>query len=150
MRPAHDRARIVTLRTPFQGGCCCGAIRYECSAAPLGMVNCHCRDCQLAGGSAYSPTVVVGRGAIAITKGRPQSFEKVADSGHRATREFCPSCGTPLFAFSSASPDRIGVRATTLDEPGEYSPDADVWVTSAQPWDCLICEIPKFEKSRSG
>ena len=30
----------------FSGGCACGAIRYECSAAPLMMLNCHCRDCQ--------------------------------------------------------------------------------------------------------
>ena len=28
---------------PFAGGCACGAIRYECSAEPLFMGNCHCQ-----------------------------------------------------------------------------------------------------------
>jgi len=43
--------------TPFSGGCACGAIRYECAAEPLYMVNCECRDCQRATGSAYCAVV---------------------------------------------------------------------------------------------
>ncbi|RYZ47877.1 MAG: aldehyde-activating protein, partial [Proteobacteria bacterium] len=30
----------------YQGGCACGAIRYEISAEPLASVDCYCRDCQ--------------------------------------------------------------------------------------------------------
>jgi hypothetical protein len=30
----------------LSGGCVCGAIRYECDADPVIMMNCHCRDCQ--------------------------------------------------------------------------------------------------------
>ena len=36
----------------FSGGCACGGVRYDCSSAPAAMVNCHCRDCQRAGGGA--------------------------------------------------------------------------------------------------
>jgi len=43
----------------LSGGCACGAIHYECSADPLRMLNCHCRDCQQASGSAYAAIVVV-------------------------------------------------------------------------------------------
>lgn len=32
---------------PFFGGCACGAVRYECMAPPLRMVNCHCRLARL-------------------------------------------------------------------------------------------------------
>jgi hypothetical protein len=42
--------------TPFSGGCACGAIRYECSAAPIFALNCHCRDCQRATGKPYDRT----------------------------------------------------------------------------------------------
>jgi hypothetical protein len=38
----------------LSGGCACSAIRYECDADPVIMMNCHCRDCQKASGSAYA------------------------------------------------------------------------------------------------
>ena len=135
------------MQIPFGGGCACGAVRYECSAAPLKMINCHCRDCQIASGSAYSPTLVMARSVTTITKGRTASFEKVADSGQVARREFCSACGTPLFASSSANPDRVGIRAASLDNPHWFRPEADVWVGSAQAWDCLDPGLPKFEKA---
>jgi len=43
--------------------------------------------------------------------GRPASYEKPADSGSIARREFCAHCGTPLFASSSASPQQLGMDA---------------------------------------
>ena len=136
------------LQVPFSGGCACGAIRYECLAAPLRMLNCHCRDCQLAGGSASSPTLIMARSAVRIIKGSTTLFEKVADSGNMARREFCSTCGTPLFASSSARGEYLGIRAASLDKPRGFKPEADVWVQSAQPWDCLDAGIPKFEKNR--
>src|SRR5688572_31819812 len=61
-----------TVAIPFTGGCACGAIRYECLALPLRMLNCHCRDCQLAGGSGLSPSLIMARGAVRLTKGQPE------------------------------------------------------------------------------
>ena len=49
------------MPTPFFGGCACGAIRYTCAAAPLFALNCHCRDCQRASGSAFCPVLYVPR-----------------------------------------------------------------------------------------
>jgi hypothetical protein len=40
----HERS----MKIPFTGGCACGAIRYECTAEPISMFKCHCRDCQRA------------------------------------------------------------------------------------------------------
>ena len=113
------------MQIPFTGGCACGRIRYECSAPARRMVNCHCRDCQLASGSAYSPTVVMARDAVRVTRG-----------------------GTPLFASSSASPQHLGVRAASLDDSSWYKAEADVWTGSAQAWDCMDAAVPKFEKGR--
>jgi hypothetical protein len=112
------------------------------------MVNCHCRDCQLAGGSAYSPTVIVDRAALDVISGETQRFEKVADSGNIAVREFCPDCGSPLFASSSAHPESVGIRASALDHPSVYKPEANVWVRSSQPWAESVTTLPTFETNR--
>jgi hypothetical protein len=133
---------------PFSGGCACGAIRYECSAPPLRMLNCHCRDCHIAGGGAYSPTVIMTRDAVNITSGRTAVYERIADSGNIAKREFCPNCGSPLFASSSARPGFVGIRAASLDNPAWFSPEANVWMDSAQPWDCIDPAVPAFAKNR--
>src|SRR5262245_20174145 len=137
-----------TVEVPFQGGCACGAIRYECSELPLRMLNCHCRDCQMASGSAFSPTLIMARSAVKVTKGNPAHFERSAESGNIAKRAFCAECGTPLFASSSAGPEYLGVKASSLDDPSWFRPEANVWVKSAQPWDCLDPALPKFEKNR--
>jgi len=49
----------MPVSVPFTGGCACGAIRYECSAAPLLSWKCHCRTCQQATGSAFNVNVIV-------------------------------------------------------------------------------------------
>ena len=133
---------------PFSGGCACGAVRYECFEAPLRMLNCHCRDCQVASGGPYSPTFIMPATAVKVIKGTTKHFDKKAESGNIAKREFCGVCGTPLFASSSAGGGYIGIKAASLDDPTWFRPEADVWVGSAQPWDCLDPVLPKFEKNR--
>jgi hypothetical protein len=86
--------------------------------------------------------------AVKVTKGQPAHFEKLAESGNTAKRAFGSAYGTPLFALSSAGAENIGVRAASLDDPSWFRPEANVWVGSAQPWDCLDATIPKFEKNQ--
>ena len=118
----------------FSGGCACRKIRYSCTSAPVKMVNCHCRDCQRAGGASHSPTVIVKRNNFIITSGEPKLYECIGDSVNTAIRAFCNSCGSPLFAYSSARPEYRGIRAGSLDDPNWFKPNSDVWTESAVPW----------------
>jgi len=47
------------MKIPFTGGCECGAVRYECSAEPMMMFKCHCRDCQRVTGGAFVAGLLV-------------------------------------------------------------------------------------------
>jgi hypothetical protein len=123
----------VNIAVPFFGGCACGAIRYECSAPPLRMVNCHCRDCQLASGGGYSATLIMASNSVRLLRGECKEHRTVADSGNVAKREFCGACGTLLFAGSLAKPQFLGIKAASLDDPSWFAAEADVWVASAQP-----------------
>lgn len=128
------------------GGCACGAVRYACDAPPTAMINCHCRDCQRAGGSGYSPTVVVPKSALRLLRGEPKVHEVRGESGNTARRSFCGDCGSPLFASTSSRPDSLGIRAGTLDDPSVFQPAADLWTASAQPWDVMDPAVPKFDR----
>jgi hypothetical protein len=130
----------------LSGGCACGAIRYECDADPLIMMNCHCRDCQKASGSAYAAIVVVPKAAIQI-RGEPRYHKVVGQSGKATERGFCPSCGSPLTITSERRPDIFGLQAGSLDDPSAYRPMMDVFTSSAQPWDTMD---PKLQKHSHG
>ena len=126
------------------GGCACAAIRYECEAEPLLALNCHCRDCQRASGTAFVAILRVSAAAFKVTKGTPKFYTVTGDSGNKVNRGFCPECGSPLFSRLCGMPDIVGVRVGSLDNPSRYHPVMDIFVTSAQPWDSMNPELPKF------
>ena len=132
------------MATPFTGGCMCGAVRYESSAEPVMTANCHCRDCQRATGSAYFAAVGVSAAVFRLTTGVPAYYEKLADSGSRMRRAFCPQCGSPVFLTNSARPDWIVLYAASLDDPSWVRPALDIYTASAQPWDHMDPALPKF------
>jgi len=121
------------MPVPFTGGCTCGAIRYECSAKPLASVNCHCRDCQHASGSAYTSAVVVPTSALTILKGAAKFYDQQGDSGETVGRGFCPECGSRLFSKRYTMNTLIGIAAGSLDDPSWHQPLADFCSASAQP-----------------
>jgi hypothetical protein len=55
------------VKTPFTGGCMCGAIRYEYAADPIFMDNCHYRACLQATGTAFAAAILVPRDAVSIS-----------------------------------------------------------------------------------
>ena len=132
------------MAVPFTGGCACGAIRYECTAEPLYMGNCHCRDCQRATGSAYFPAVGMAATAVRLLTGTPAVYEKLADSGHTMRRMFCGQCGAPVFLTNSARSNLVVLYAGSVDDPSWIRPTRDIYTASAQPWDHLDPTLPKF------
>jgi hypothetical protein len=132
------------MATSFTGGCMCGAIRYECSAKPIAMGLCHCRDCQRATGSAFAAALMVPRNTVTIS-GEVKYYEVIGDSGNPISRGFCNHCGSRLFG-SRANADFISIQAGSLDDPSWFKPQVDLYVSSAQPWDYLNPDLPKFAK----
>jgi hypothetical protein len=127
------------MKLPFTGGCLCGAIRYECSAEPMMMGNCHCRHCQQSTGTAFAAAILVPRNAVNIT-GEVTYYEIKGDSGNMVGRGFCPICGSRLFS-KPPNPELLGIMAGGLDDPSGFQPRMDFYTASAQPWD-----LPKFLK----
>ncbi|MBD2578562.1 GFA family protein [Oscillatoria sp. FACHB-1406] len=131
----------------FTGGCSCGAVRYEGSADPIVMANCHCRDCQKATGGAFASGFLVPRDAVKI-EGEVKWYQVTGDSGKPVGRGFCPVCGSRLFS-QPPNPELLAVAAGNLDDSSWFSPTMDIYTASAQPWACMNPELSKFAKMPS-
>jgi hypothetical protein len=118
----------------ISGGCACGAIHYEVHADPVVMLNCHCRDCQQANGSAYAAVLVVPKTAVEV-RGEPRYYRTVGKSGKAVERGFCAACGSQVMLKLERMPDVIGLQAGTLDDPSIYKPTMDIFAQSAYAWD---------------
>jgi len=133
------------MKTPFTGGCFCGAIRYSVSAQPYGQANCHCRSCQHATGGAFAGVLLVPTEALDIS-GDYAEYSAPGDSGHQVSRGFCPQCGTTVFAHTARIKSMRPVYATTLDKPEQFVPSLDAWIDFAQPWVVMDPELPKYKR----
>lgn len=137
---------MSTLPTTFSGGCACGAIRYESTAAPVFMLHCHCRDCQRSSGGPFSSFMIVPTAAFKLSQGSLRFHASPSERGGLNQRGFCPNCGSPIVANPDASPEITAIRPASLDDPSWFNPQVDVWTTDAHPWDKMDASMPKFDK----
>lgn len=125
------------------GGCLCGAVRFDFAGPPVVQALCHCTHCQKQAGSAFSIIVGVPEGALTI-HGEPKSYADSGESGKAVIRQFCGTCGSPLFSRVEVSPGLVWVKAGTLDDTSALKPTMQLWARSRQPW-LEIAEVPVFE-----
>lgn len=137
------------MLVPFTGGCACGAIRYECSAEPMASLNCHCRDCQHASGSAYAAVLIMPAAAFSLVQGEPTYYDVKADNGNNMSRGFCGRCGSPVLIQHTRitpGPEVVVIQAASLDDPSWFRPIMDIFTSRAHPWDYMNPDLPKFEQ----
>lgn len=125
----------------FEGGCACGAVRYQAGSAPIATRICMCRDCQRMTGGAGTVLAFFATDTVAV-EGETGDFASTADSGNIIHRQFCPKCGTPLFSGAEVRPHLIGIRVGSLDDPSSVTPEAIIWTEAAPAWAHLNPNLP--------
>jgi hypothetical protein len=128
----------------FEGGCYCGAVRYEAEAEPLMQAQCHCRECQYITGGAPNMFLAVPVAAFRYTKGAPKQFKR-SDLERPVPREFCAECGTHM----ATRPNRpvIVVKVGTLDDPKQFgAPKLAIYTIDKQAFHQIPDGIPTFER----
>jgi hypothetical protein len=131
------------MASGFQGGCLCGAVRYQSKAEPAMAGHCQCTDCRKSSGSGHSSHLAVSREAVIVT-GAVKTFDKPADSGNIVSRAFCPTCGAPIYSLNAAMPHLIFLRASSLDELDVFKPQLVVYASRAASWDHVDPQLPTF------
>jgi len=127
----------------MNGGCLCGAVRYESHAAPVYQLHCHCRDCQKASGSGSAPILFFPVQGLSV-EGEVTYYESKGSSGKSIYRGFCPKCGSQLFGRLERLPDLLSIRAGTLDDPSEFKPQLHIHASQAPSWECLDPALRSF------
>jgi hypothetical protein len=119
----------------------CGKVRYVAKLGRARTLVCHCLDCQKQSGSAFSILVALPAADLSL-EGELRTFAGTGDSGRSVHRKFCPECGSPVLTVSPDLPERIALKAGTLDDPGTLAPSVHIWCERAQPWLALPADVP--------
>jgi hypothetical protein len=128
----------------IEGGCLCGAIRYESQGRALRFAHCHCPDCRKASGATFASTLVVESSGFRVTAGEADIVPYASSPGK--VRCFCKHCGSPLFSRVDSRPDVVLIRAGSLDGDPGMRPEMHIWVKAKAPWDEIHDDLPQYEE----
>ena len=121
---------MTNWQNKHNGGCRCGAVRYEIDLTETNTLACHCTDCQKHLGSPFSVFTVVPASRfrwLAEPKG------SIAFSND-ATRLFCNKCGTYIRWEGRSATDEAEINAMTLDDPSCIVIDEEIYTRSRMSW----------------
>ena len=130
----------------LEGGCYCGAVRYQVEGEPLFRGQCHCRECQYISGG--SPNMVLGmpEAGFRYTRGTPRAFRR-PDLESPVTREFCAECGTHLLSRAPGVPGAVLLKVGTLDDPAAFGmPQVAIYTCDMQPFHVIPEDVARFER----
>jgi hypothetical protein len=82
---------------------------------------------------------------VSVT-GQASTWRVAGDSGNEKIHAFCPTCGTPVYLSFVAMPELFAVTATSLDDPGQFHPQALTYAVRGLAWDRMDPAIPAFER----
>lgn len=116
--------------TKIQGGCFCGAIRYEFEGEAIPVADCHCSMCRRTSGAPYVTWLVVQAANFRYSRGQP----KLLKSSEDGSRFFCEDCGTPVACSNTSHPGIIDVTLGSLDEPERFAPTFSIYEETKLPF----------------
>jgi hypothetical protein len=128
----------------YVGGCCCGALRYECSSPPSECGYCHCRLCQR---TSAAPALVFASFPVEdfrYSSGTPAIY---CSSAH-GNREFCSTCGTQITYRDVQGAISVDVNVGSLDDPSAVSPEYHIWCQSQIAWFDTADTLPRYDERK--
>jgi len=128
-----------------EGGCLCGALRYQADASPLRGVLCHCSMCRKHSGAPVMAFVHFPRQSFHWLKGEPRRYR----SSQFAQRGFCPRCGSTITMHEEVLKDRVQVAVGSLDDPDRVKIDDQIWTDDQIGWFKVDDDLPRFPQISS-
>ncbi len=116
-----------------EASCRCGQLRAICLGEPVRVSVCHCLACQKRSGSAFAAQARWPDKQVQIT-GLSANWERIADSGHKATYQFCTTCGSTVAYVIEGWPGVIAVPLGAFADPSFPAPKFSVYEERKHGW----------------
>ena len=130
----------------LQGGCLCGAMRYEVEGPLFDASHCHCSMCRRFHGAAFSTYAKVSAGAFHWRAG--EELLAVYETSPGIGWAFCRICGSSL-----GIPGDGGLREVTLgtlDQDPGIRPEYHMFVGSKAAWHDITDSLPQHDERPPG
>ena len=125
----------------IQGGCLCGAVRWNYDGTFERMTHCHCGMCRKAHAAPFATYVVGDRAPFAYTAGSDAKISYESSPGF--IRSFCAHCGSVL--PNTDLGDLIAIPAGSIDGAPGLEPSAHIFTKWKAPWHEITDELPQHE-----
>lgn len=135
----------MTKTITQQGGCLCGAIRYQLIASPFAADYCHCRQCQKSTGSVLGAWMDFNIDEISWLMGAVTEYH----SSEFVRRGFCHQCGSQISFRDTRYPNYITLSIVSLDEPNTVQPTYHIHTDSQLKWLSLNDNCTRYPQSSS-
>ena len=130
----------------YEGGCLCGALRYQADEDPADTGYCHCELCQRSTGAPVLAWASFPVESFRYAKGSPAIYP----SSSWGQREFCRSCGTQICYRESEATEYVDVNIGSLDAPASCPPRCHTFTKDRLPWLRIEDDLPRYEGSSPG
>lgn len=122
--------------TIAQGGCHCGAVRFQVKLNQLEAIQCNCSICRKKGFIHY----IVSQSEFTLLQGQ-EFLTTYTFNTHTAKHTFCNICGIHSFYSPRSHPQAIDVNLNCLDQ--DLLDHFSLKLFDGQNWEVHINEITK-------
>lgn len=132
--------------------CRCGKLEVECQGEPIRISVCHCLECQKRSGSAFAVQARWPDDRVKLV-GDYKIWLRTADSGRRATYQFCPDCGSTLAYRIEGWEGVTAIPVGAFADPDFPVPKFSVYENRKHEWvdilgeDCDHSSSPSSERN---
>ena len=126
----------------FNGGCQCGAVRYQITGEPVMAAICHCSMCRRANAAPAVAWAMFEKSQVSFTKSRPKAYALSPE----AERGFCSTCGTQICFTAEYIPGLTDMTVGSLDHPDSIKPEFHYWHSGQLTWVEFADGLPRHPK----
>lgn len=132
----------------MEGGCHCGAVRFELLAPPLSIQHCHCEICRKMTGTFFQSGAVVRKADVRLSGTANVTGYRASPSFERC---FCRTCGGKVYAYEDSEADLMYLSVAAIDggvHPG-HPPGSEchIYVGSKAEWETIGDGLPQYPKA---